>query len=239
MHGTSRRLAIAFAVATIACAVPSERTDVRESTPAIVYPSVPAAPANPVQGAFPKVKAEARWQSYASVATLSGAADLIVRGQVVTVGPGRSIAGAASLPFTNASVLISTVAKGGLTTGATVTVEQTGGFYISTTVSDLRRLPQATPPPGAGPGVGPYPRPSAGSEYVFLEVEGDPLFFVREEVVLFLRWKSDLGVYQILGPQGRFRVLGQYLESMLPNDPVVGKFHGLSADRLLDEVKAR
>lgn len=192
-----------------------------------------------VAGAFPKVTAEARWPSYPSLASLAQAADLIVRGEVTAVLPGRSIAGPASLPFTNATIAVTSVAKGAATSGASITVEQTGGFYISSTVLELQRLPQATPPPGAGPGVGPYPRPSPGSEYVFVEVGGDPLFFMREEVVLFLRWKPELGVYQIVGPQGRFRVLGENMQAMAPRDGVVGRFHGAEVSDLFQEIATK
>jgi len=206
---------------------------------ATTEPSTFSPPAAEIAGAFPKVTAEARWPEYGTVAALTRAADVIVLGHITGVGPGRSIPGPASLPFTNATLVVNRVAKGPLSPGATIVVEQTGGFYVSSTVQDLQRLPRATPPAGAGPGVGAYPRPSPGSEYVFVEVEGDPLFFVREETVLFLRWKAELGVYQIVGPQGRFRVLGDRVQAMWPSDRVVGRFQGDTVNAVFREVTSQ
>ncbi len=187
-----------------------------------------------------RVVATAKWPSFDSVRRLSLASDLVIRGRVVAVRPGRVVAsgaGAPALPFTNATVRIDEILQGSALVGDTVTVEQTGGTYYDTAAVN-QQGPLPTLPPEAGPNVQPRPRLSPGPAWVVLELEDDPLYRVNEEVVVFVSWKPLLGVYQVPGPQGRYRLAAGRARTMAPVDPLVARFEGMPIDAFITSLRA-
>lgn len=204
-------------------------------------PSAEAAVAAP-QTIVPagRVVADAKWPSFDSIRRLSLASDLVVRGRVVAVRPGRvvrSSSGDSGLPFTNATLRIDEVLQGSASVGDTITIEQTGGMYYDATGVANQRGQLPTLPPDAGPNVQPRPRPTPGPAWVTLEVEDDPLYQVNEEVVVFVAWRSLLGVYQVPAPQGRYRVTGGRVRTMAPSDPLVVRFEGMLIDAFIASLR--
>lgn len=213
----------------------------RPSALAIDQPAdaVAAAPATIVPAE--RVVATAKWPSFDSIRRLSLASDLVIRGRVVAVRPGRVVAsysGAPALPFTNATVRIDEILQGSALVGDTVTVEQTGGMYYNTAAVANQQGPLPTLPPEAGPNVQPRPRLSPGPAWVRLELEDDPLYQVNDEVVVFLSWKSVLGVYRVPAPQGRYRLSAGRVRTMAPADPLVARFEGMPIDAFITSLRA-
>ncbi len=127
-------------------------------------------------------------------------------------------------------------AKGPISAGEVIEVEQTGGIYKRTRALENQLHSQAPLPSAAPSGLQPLP-PASIAPFVLLELEGDPLFRVGEEVALGLRAIPDSERYVLVGPQGRFTVLAdRTVRPILDDDGVVAPLDGVSMDELADRV---
>lgn len=189
---------------------------------------------------LPRVAASASYRAFPSFSELVRASDLVVSAEVVSLVPGRRVAdntGTDVLPFTNVSVRVTEVAKGDTAIGTTLVVEQTGGIYRPTHAIADSRGEQATLPPDAPSGVQPLPPAVIPDRDVLYELKEDPLLRRGERVVLALRWRAQLGVYQLSSLQGRFNVTQSgTVQTLLRSDPVVGPLDGISVSELFSRV---
>jgi hypothetical protein len=201
-------------------------------------------PTRPTDAAFPpdlpRVVGSASWPLYSSFDEVVQRADVFVIGTVVAVAPGREVADETGqrLPFLNSQLRVTRIAKGTVSPGETITVEQTGGVNRPTHAIEDAKLSPAPLPSDAPSGVRPRP-PVAPPAAILLELEGDPLFKPGEETALALVWKPELGVYQILNPQCRFNVRpDETVMPVLRDEPAVQGPAGKTVDELVRAVSA-
>lgn len=183
----------------------------------------------------------ASWVGYPSFEQIVRKADLVVAAQVTATAAGRKVTdftGTDVTPFTNVRLRILDVGKGSATPGDLITVEQYGGMYRPSHAIADSRLPQATVPPAAGPGVQPPPRVQIPDRDVLLELREDPLLKTGERVVLPLVWSAELNLYQRFASQGRFSIDdGGRVHPVLRDDPVVAPLDGISLGELLAVIR--
>ncbi len=189
----------------------------------------------------PKTTAEASWVAYPSFEAIVRKADLFVVAEVVGTAPGRRVTdytGTDVTPFTNVQLKILDTGKGGAAAGQTITIEQYGGAYRPTHAITDSRLPQATLPPAAGPGVQPLPPAAIPDRDTLLEFRQDPLLKVGEKVAIALIWNADLGLYQRFAFQARFAVdAAGRVHPFLRDDPAVAALDGLPLAQFLAVVR--
>lgn len=165
--------------------------------------------------ALPRKYTTAVWPTFQSLEALVENSDSIIVGRAIRREPGRLVPDSSSsvgMPFMNTSIAVIDVLKGNLLKGEQVVVEQTGGEYIPTHYLENLKEPVQPLPPEAGETQEAFQERQQQREEeqrnapskVWLEIKDDPLFVAGERAVLFLTWKSELGVYQIISPQGRF-----------------------------------
>ncbi len=186
---------------------------------------------------LPRVLASARYRAFASFAELVRAADLFVVAEVVSLAPGRRVPDATGtdlLPFTNVTVRVTQLAKGGVPVGTAIVLEQTGGIYRPTHAINEQRGQQATLPPDAPAGVRPLPPATIPDRDMIYELKEDPLLRRGERVVLALQWRPELGLYQLVSLQGRFNVAQNgTVQTLLHADSVVAPLDGMGLSALL------
>jgi hypothetical protein len=188
----------------------------------------------------PKTIADASWVGYPSFEAIIRKADLFVVAEVVGTTPGRKVtdySGTDVTPFTNVQLRVLDVGKGDARAGQVITIEQYGGLYRPTHAIADTRLPQATVPPAAGPGVQPRPPAAIPDRDVLLELRQDPLLKAGERLAIALTWNNDLKLYQRFAFQARFAIddAGR-VHPVLRDDPIVAGLDGMSVSQLLKVV---
>jgi hypothetical protein len=230
------RLATALlTTAIVACAPAAPSTVGVTDRPAKISDQLSLDDAN--IASLPRVLASARYRAFASFAELVRAAELFVVAEVVSLAPGRRVPDATGtdiLPFTNVTVRVMQVAKGDIPVGTTIVLEQTGGIYRPTHAINDQHGQQANLPPDAPAGVRPLPPAVIPDRDMIYELKEDPLLRRGERVVLALRWRSELGLYQLVSLQGRFNVApNETVRTLLHDDSVVAPFDGMGLSALL------
>lgn len=177
------------------------------------------------------------WAFVSSFEKLVASADLFAVGEVIKVAPAPDLGG--SLPYSQSTIRISTVAKGRSETGELITVYQTGGVYRRThAIEDQLKRPGALPPE-APAGMEPLP-PASIAPIVLLELEDNPLFRVGDHVALALQWEPTVSAYLVVaGPQGRFRIDAQQtVHPLAASHPAVAPLDGVALQELVSRVAA-
>ncbi len=187
---------------------------------------------------LPRIYATASWPLYSTFDGVVSEADLFVVAEVVGVRPGRTV-GDPALPFTNADLLVTDVGRGNASPGRVITLEQTGGIYRPTHAAQDAKGSVEPLPSEAPVGAQPYPPADITDSPVVLELRDDPLLAIGQRVAVALRWNAGLELYQLVNPQGRFRVdaNGRVHPARL-DDPAVQMLDGLTVQDLLELVRS-
>ena len=186
---------------------------------------------------LPRAEGRATWILYPTFGEVIAEADLFIVGDVVSAGPGREAGTTYPLPTTVSEIRIVDIAKGSSPTVGLVSVEQTGGIHRPTHAIEDARLSPAPLPPEAPTGAKPLD-PGTPPDEMLLELADDPLLRPGERVALALRWVSELEVYRLVNPQGRFAITADgFVTPILREDSAVRGLSGRTVAELLDEVR--
>jgi hypothetical protein len=177
------------------------------------------------QAEMPVVTASASWKfKPASLAETRDKASSIVQAEVVSVAPGPDLVVPASgeptgedrLPTQRVQVKVKKAVKGGAKAGDVLEVFQTGGKLL--------------------PSGQPDGKNNARLQAKLVILEGDPLYQVGEEYLLFLE-DGPRGMKRAVSPEGRFRVeRAGALVAMVQND-ATKELHGKAAVALERELE--